>query len=91
MYIDLKSWGDFPDGPVAKSLHFQCRGPRFDLCSRNSIPHAATKILCAATKAWHSQINNFFLFEKEKTWYIHALEYYADVFLKKNKSSYVRI
>ena len=22
--------GHFPDGPVAKTLHSQCRGPRFD-------------------------------------------------------------
>ena len=26
---------DFPDGPVAKPLHYQCRGPRFDPWSGN--------------------------------------------------------
>ena len=26
---------DFPDGPVAKTPHSQCRGPRFDPWSRN--------------------------------------------------------
>ena len=25
----------FPGGPVAKTLHSQCRGPRFDPCSGN--------------------------------------------------------
>ena len=25
----------FPGGPVAKTLLFQCRGPRFDPCSGN--------------------------------------------------------
>ena len=27
--------GDFPGGPVAKTPHSQCRGPRFDPCSGN--------------------------------------------------------
>ena len=27
--------GDFPDGPVAKTLHSQCSGPRFDPWSGN--------------------------------------------------------
>ena len=26
---------DFPGGPVAKTLSFQCRGPRFDSWSGN--------------------------------------------------------
>ena len=28
--INLKDLRDLPDGPVAKSPCFQCRGPRFD-------------------------------------------------------------
>ena len=27
--------GDFPGGPVAETLHSQCRGPRFDPWSEN--------------------------------------------------------
>ena len=27
--------GDFPGGPVAKTQHFRCRGPRFDPWSKN--------------------------------------------------------
>ena len=30
--------GDFPGGPVVKTLCFQCRWPRFDLRSRNKDP-----------------------------------------------------
>ena len=30
-----KKWGDFPDGPLAKTLHSQCRGPEFDPWSGN--------------------------------------------------------
>ena len=48
---------DFPGGPVAKTLHSQCRGPRFDPWSGNNIPHATSKGLHAATKTQHSQIN----------------------------------
>ena len=40
----------FPGGPVGKTLHFQYRGPRFDLWSGNWIPHATTKSLHAAMK-----------------------------------------
>ena len=28
-------WGDFPGGPVAKTLHSQCRGPEFDPWTRS--------------------------------------------------------
>ena len=34
---------------MAKTLHSQCRGPRFDPWSGCNIPHATTK-------TWHSQI-----------------------------------
>ena len=30
-----KKWGDFLGGPLAKTLHSQCRGPVFDLWSGN--------------------------------------------------------
>ena len=36
-------YGDFSGGPVAKTPHFQCRGPRFHSWSGNQIPHTATK------------------------------------------------
>ena len=47
---------DFPGSPVAQTLLFQCREPRFDPWSGNYIPHAVTKISHAATKdpACHS-------------------------------------
>ena len=32
--------GNFPGGPVAKTLHSQSRGPRFDPWSGDQIPHA---------------------------------------------------
>ena len=35
--------GDFPDGPVAKTLCSQCRGPRFSPWSGNQIPHASAE------------------------------------------------
>ena len=35
------SWA-FPGGPVAKTLHFQGRGPGLDPWSGNYIPHATT-------------------------------------------------
>ena len=44
------NWGHFPSGPVAETPCFQCRGSGFALWSENSIPHAATKSLHAATK-----------------------------------------
>ena len=34
---------DFPSGPVAKTLHSQCRGPGFNPWSENWIPHTTTK------------------------------------------------
>ena len=34
---------DFPGGPVAKTLHSQCRGPGFNPWSGNWILHTATK------------------------------------------------
>ena len=46
----LKPLWDFPGGPVTKTLHSQCKGPRFDPWSRNSIPHAAIKSSHASTK-----------------------------------------
>ena len=36
---------DFPGGPVAKTLGFQCRGPRFYPWSGKETPHASTKDL----------------------------------------------
>ena len=38
----LKSW-DFPGGPVAKTSHSKCRGPRFNPWSGNGILHASNK------------------------------------------------
>ena len=35
--------GHFPDGPVAKTLHSQCRGPRFDPWLGNCVLHATSK------------------------------------------------
>ena len=45
--------GNFSDGPVAKTLCSQCRGPGFNPWLGNKIPHAAIKTR-------DSQINNFF-------------------------------
>ena len=41
---------DFPGGPVAKTPHFQCRGPGFCFWLGTKTPHAATKNLHAETK-----------------------------------------
>ena len=49
---------DFPGGPVAKTLHPQSRGPRFDPWSENWIPHATSKAQC-------SQINKSIFFKKQ--------------------------
>ena len=38
-----KSFGDFPGGPVTKTLCSQCRGPGFDPWSMNQIPHTAIR------------------------------------------------
>ena len=35
--------GDFPGGPVVKTLCFQCRGLGWIPAQRTKIPHAATK------------------------------------------------
>ena len=35
--------GHSPGGPVVKTLHPQCKGPRFDPWSGNWIPHGAAK------------------------------------------------
>ena len=51
--------GNFPGGPVAKTLSYQCRWPGFDPWSGNSIPHAATKSQC-------SQVNKYIYFFKKK-------------------------
>ena len=40
----------FPGGPVAKTPHSQCSGPRFDPWLGNKVPHATTK-------TQHSQID----------------------------------
>ena len=42
--------GDFPGGPVAKTLSSQCSGPRFNHWLGNWIPYAVTKSLHATTK-----------------------------------------
>ena len=42
--------GDFPGGPVAKTLCSQSRGPGFHPWSGNYIPHVELKILHAMTK-----------------------------------------
>ena len=51
---------------LTKTLCSQCRAPGLDPWSGNLIPHAATKILQATTKTWHSQINIFKNFLKDQ-------------------------
>ena len=34
LYSDFTFW-DFPGGPVVKTLHFECRGHRFDPWAEN--------------------------------------------------------
>ena len=41
---------DFPDGPVAETLHSQCKRPKFDPWWGNKIPHASSKSLHDTTK-----------------------------------------
>ena len=41
---------NLPGGPVAKTLHSQCRGQGFDHWSGNQVSHAAAKCSNAATK-----------------------------------------
>ena len=64
-----------PSGPVAKTLSFQCRGPRLDSLVRELRPlHAAIKSLHTATKkmphattkTWCSQINTLKKKKKKK-------------------------
>ena len=57
---------DFPGGPVAKTLHYQCRRPQFDSYSGNKIPHPTTKCSYPAAETQHSQINNNKYSEKKK-------------------------
>ena len=47
--IKMRPAGHFPGGPVAKTLHSQCKGPGLNPWSGRYIPHATTK-------TWHSQI-----------------------------------
>lgn len=71
---------DFSRGPMAKTPPFQCRGPRFNPGQGNS-PHmqqirvwmpqlsldaASEKILHAAARTWHSQMNEFLKTIKKK-------------------------
>ena len=46
--------GDFPHGPVAKTLCSQCRGTGFNPWLGNWIPHAATKGSYTITKSLYS-------------------------------------
>ena len=50
---------DFPGGPVAKTLHSQCRGPGFNPWLGNYMPHATTK-------TWQSQIKQINIFFKKE-------------------------
>ena len=55
--IRMNPW-DFPGGPGAKTLHSQCRGPRFD-------PKLGSDIPRAATKTQHSWINEYKIKKKK--------------------------
>ena len=57
--ISVRSPRDFSGGPVAKTLHSQCWGPRFNPWSGNQIQHATTKIQ-------RSQINKYIFKRKCK-------------------------
>ena len=46
-----KHW-DFPGGLVVKTLHFQCRGHRFDPWWETKIPHVMQKIKRSACRCW---------------------------------------
>lgn len=39
-FSKLRSFGDFLDGPVVKTLYFHGRGHRFDYCWGTKITHA---------------------------------------------------
>ena len=54
LMIKVAISSNFPGGPVAKTLHSQRRGPRFNPWSDKMAPHAATKSLCATTKNQHA-------------------------------------
>ena len=43
--MEVNVFRDFPDGPVVKTLHFQCRWCRFDpwLEQRSHMPHGQKK------------------------------------------------
>ena len=63
--VKNKASGDFPGGPVAKTLHSQCRGP-------GSILGQGTRSQVLYLRpAWCSQINNFFFLNHQiwsETW-----------------------
>ena len=71
-----KKSGDFPDDPVAKTLHSQCRVPGFNPYWGNEIPPFTTKESCmlqwrlkisrATAKTQHSQTNKYFLKKKSQ-------------------------
>ena len=63
----IKNWGDFPGGPVAKTLCSQYRGLVFNPSSGNQIPHAITMSLHSITKTESSQINKRIDKKKNKT------------------------
>ena len=43
--------GGFPDGPVVKALHFQCKGHGFDPWPGNRDPHASEHLSLRTTAA----------------------------------------
>ena len=51
--------GDFPGDPMAKTLHSQYKGPRFDPGQGTTAHVLQLKILHTATKTQHSQINKY--------------------------------
>ena len=63
--MKFKATRDFPGGPVAKTLHSQCRAPGFhprelDLTCHRELDPACCKIPNATTKTRYSQINKYF-------------------------------
>ena len=50
LMIKVAISSNFPAGPVAKTLHSQCRGPMFNPWSDKMTPHATTKSLYATAK-----------------------------------------
>ena len=64
LYFKNNFIGDFPTGPVVQTPCFQYKGPEFNPWSGTwshmlqlRICTLQLKILCAATKTWHSQTN----------------------------------